>query len=43
VLFNTFGLTLWDWVVVVALAFTVLPVLELVKWIERQGYFGKMD
>jgi Ca2+-transporting ATPase len=43
VLFNTFGLTLWDWVTVVTLAFTVLPVLEMTKWAERHGYFGKLD
>jgi Ca2+-transporting ATPase len=43
VLFGTFGLTLWDWAMVVTLAFTVSPVLELMKWIERHGYFGKLD
>ncbi len=25
------------------LAATVVPVLELAKWMERQGWFGRMD
>ncbi|MBW7883016.1 MAG: cation-translocating P-type ATPase [Caldilineaceae bacterium] len=37
---GTFGLQLMDWVIVVALAFTVSPVLELAKWMERRGWFG---
>ena len=38
--FGTFGLTLRDWLIIIALAFTVSPVLELAKWIERRGWFG---
>ncbi|HEX8847734.1 MAG TPA: calcium-translocating P-type ATPase, SERCA-type [Pyrinomonadaceae bacterium] len=34
--FDTFSLTLADWLIVVGLAFTVSPVLELTKWIERR-------
>ncbi|MDZ4224351.1 MAG: HAD-IC family P-type ATPase, partial [bacterium] len=41
--FGTFSLPLLDWAIVVALAFTILPVLELTKWMERRGWFGKMD
>ena len=41
--FDTFSLPLLDWAIVVALAFTILPVLELTKWMERRGWFGKMD
>lgn len=41
--FGTFYLPLVDWAIVVALAFTILPVLELTKWMERRGWFGKMD
>jgi Ca2+-transporting ATPase len=37
--FGTFGLPLFDWVVVVALSVTVIPVLELVKWTIRRGWF----
>jgi Ca2+-transporting ATPase len=39
---GTFNLTLADWAIVMLLAFTVSPVLELAKWFERRGWFGKM-
>ncbi|HJU55328.1 MAG TPA: calcium-translocating P-type ATPase, SERCA-type [Pyrinomonadaceae bacterium] len=41
-MFNTFYLTLTDWLIVVVLAFTVSPVLELTKWAERRGWFGAL-
>jgi Ca2+-transporting ATPase len=41
--FQTFSLTLEDWLIVAGLAFTVSPVLELAKWLERRGWFGKME
>jgi Ca2+-transporting ATPase len=41
--FGTFGLPLADWAIVVVLAFTVSPVLELAKWMERRGWFGEMS
>ena len=34
--FGTFSLTLTDWAIVVGLAFTVSPVLELAKWFGRR-------
>ena len=34
--FGTFPLTATDWVIIVAAAVTVSPVLELTKWIERR-------
>jgi Ca2+-transporting ATPase len=40
--FGTFGLTLTDWGVVLGLAITVTPLLELAKWMERRGWFGKL-
>jgi Ca2+-transporting ATPase len=40
--FGTFSLPLIDWVIVVAAAFTISPVLELAKWMERRGWFGKL-
>jgi Ca2+-transporting ATPase len=40
--FNTFGLTLTDWLIIIIAAFTVSPVLELTKWMERRGWFGKL-
>ncbi|MGZ9235330.1 MAG: cation-translocating P-type ATPase [Anaerolineales bacterium] len=39
--FGTFSLPLVDWVIIIALAITVVPVLELGKWMERRGWFGK--
>jgi P-type Ca2+ transporter type 2C len=41
--FGTFSLPLVDWITIITLAFTVSPVLELAKWMERQGWFGKMS
>ena len=40
--FGTFGLTLVDWLIIVSAAFTVSPVLELAKWMERRGWFGEL-
>jgi len=40
--FGTFSLPLVDWLIIISLAFTVSPVLELAKWMERRGLFGKM-
>jgi Ca2+-transporting ATPase len=39
---GTFSLPMIDWVIVVALAFTVSPVLEVAKWMERRGWFGEL-
>ena len=41
--FGTFYLTLEDWLIVIAIALTVSPVLELAKWMVRRGWFGKMS
>lgn len=41
--FGTFPLTLTDWVIIVAAAFTVSPVLELTKWIERRWLATEFD
>ena len=40
--FGTLGLPLRDWLIIVAAAFTVSPVLELAKWMERRGWFGEL-
>ena len=40
---GTYSLPPVDWAIVIILAFTVLPVLELAKWMERCGWFGKMS
>jgi Ca2+-transporting ATPase len=41
--FNTFSLPLVDWLIVLGLSLTISPVLELVKWMERRGWFGAME
>ncbi|MBF0123370.1 MAG: cation-translocating P-type ATPase [Candidatus Omnitrophica bacterium] len=38
--FGTFSLPLFDWIVVIGLSFTVVPVLEIVKWAIRRDWFG---
>jgi len=40
--FATFSLSLEDWLIILAISLTVSPVLELAKWMERRGWFGKM-
>ncbi|MEW6240693.1 MAG: cation-translocating P-type ATPase [Chloroflexota bacterium] len=40
--FGTFSLPLVDWLIVIALAVTVVPVIELAKWMGRRGWFGKL-
>lgn len=40
--FGTYYLPLVDWAIIILLALTISPVLELAKWMERRGWFGKM-
>jgi P-type Ca2+ transporter type 2C len=39
--FHTTALPADDWVIVVGLAFSVLPVLEVAKWMVRRGWLGE--
>ena len=41
--FGTYSLPVTDWLLVGALAFTIVPVLELAKWMERRGWFGAVE
>ena len=41
--FGTFAITTTDWLIIVAAALTVSPVLELVKWAERRGWLGEVS
>ena len=41
--FGMYYLPLVDWVIIIGLAFTIIPVLELAKWMERKGWFGKIE
>jgi Ca2+-transporting ATPase len=40
--FGTFSLTASDWVLTTVLAFSVVPVLEVLKWMARRGWFGEL-
>ncbi|MEJ2698255.1 MAG: HAD-IC family P-type ATPase [Desulfuromonadales bacterium] len=40
--FGTYSLPPADWVIVLVLAISVSPVLELAKWMERRGWLGKL-
>jgi Ca2+-transporting ATPase len=40
--FGTYYLPLVDWLIIGGSAFTVVPILELAKWMERRGWFGTM-
>ncbi len=40
--FGTFSFGWQEWAIPAALAFTVVPVLEVVKWLERRGTFGEL-
>lgn len=41
--FGTFSLTRVDWVIIIGLAASVIPVLEIAKWMVRREWFGKLD
>ena len=40
--FGTYYLPVEDWLIIGGLAATVVPVLEVAKWMERRGWFGRM-
>jgi len=40
--FGTYFLPLADWALVIGVAFTISPVLEAAKWMERRGWFGNV-
>ncbi len=41
--FETYYLPLHDWLISIGMALTIVPVLEAAKWMERKGWFGKME
>jgi Ca2+-transporting ATPase len=41
--FGTCNLRVVDWVLIVAVAATVVPVLEVAKWLQRRGWFGHLS
>lgn len=42
-LFGTFPLTPLDWAILLPVALTITPVLELAKWAVRRGWLGKLE
>ena len=40
--FGTFSLTPADWALVIGLGFSIVPVIEAVKWMARRGWLGRM-
>jgi Ca2+-transporting ATPase len=40
--FGTFSFSATDWLLTVVLAFSIVPVLEAVKWVIRRGWFGAL-
>jgi Ca2+-transporting ATPase len=41
--FSTYALPLIDWLIVFGLALTIMPILEIAKWMERRGWFGIVE
>jgi Ca2+-transporting ATPase len=41
--FGTYDLPPADWALAAAVAFTIVPVLEVLKWIVRRGWLGDAD
>jgi Ca2+-transporting ATPase len=41
--FGTYNLSFADWTLLVGLAFTIVPVLELGKWMVRRGWLGPLS
>ena len=41
--FSTYSLPILDWLIIGGLAITIVPVLEISKWMERKGWFGSMN
>ncbi|MBK7597675.1 MAG: cation-translocating P-type ATPase [Acidobacteria bacterium] len=41
--FGTFSLTLEDWAIAVCVSISILPVLDLAKWMVRRGWFGEVN
>jgi Ca2+-transporting ATPase len=40
--FKTYALSATDWGIVLAVALTIVPVLEIAKWLQRRGWFGEL-
>ena len=41
--FGTFSMKAEEWLVILVLAATIIPVLEVTKWLARRGWFGTLN
>jgi len=41
--FSTYALPAMDWLLVGCLSITIIPILEIAKWMERKGWFGSIN
>jgi Ca2+-transporting ATPase len=41
--FGTFSMKAEEWLVILGLAATIIPVLEVTKWLARRGWFGTLN
>lgn len=41
--FGTSAMSALEWLLLVGVAASVVPILEAAKWVERRGWFGEMD
>jgi Ca2+-transporting ATPase len=41
--FGTFSMKAEEWLLILVLAATIIPVLEVTKWLARRGWFGKLN
>ena len=42
-IFGTYAMSAEEWLIIAGAAITVSPVLELTKWAQRRGWFGRLD
>jgi Ca2+-transporting ATPase len=42
-LLDTFSMQVEDWLLIFGLASTIIPVLEVTKWLARRGWFGELS
>jgi Ca2+-transporting ATPase len=40
--FGTFSFSATDWLITATLAFSIVPLVEAVKWMARRGWFGDL-
>jgi Ca2+-transporting ATPase len=40
--FGTYAFTAEDWMLSIAMAFSIVPIIEVVKWMIRRGWFGEL-